>query len=119
MQGIGLGFGRGEAHASSMHLIQILLPHYDNTGQRFSATIYRSLEATLAERFGGVTFYSRSAAEGTWRDRHGSQHRDDIVVVEVMVETLDRDWWRAFRQGLKASFRQQELVVRASAIELL
>jgi len=102
-----------------MHLIQILLPHYDNTGQRFSATIYRSLEATLAERFGGVTFYSRSAAEGTWRDRHGSQHRDDIVVVEVMVETLDREWWRAFTQGLKASFRQQELVVRASAIELL
>ena len=102
-----------------MHLVQILLPHYDNNGRRFPAALYRVVETELAERFGGVTFYSRSAAEGTWKDARGSKHCDDIVVVEVMVDRLDRRWWARFRRHMATKFRQRELVVRASSIEVL
>jgi hypothetical protein len=102
-----------------VHLVQILLPSYDNAGQRFPARLYRAVETTLTEKFGGVTFYSRTAAEGTWKDKSGSEHRDDIVVVEVMVEALDRMWWSRFTQRVTSAFRQKELVVRAMPIELL
>ncbi len=102
-----------------MHLVQILLPHYDSKGRHFSPALYRTVEAELAEKFGGVTFYSRSAAEGTWKDARGSEHRDDIVVVEVMVGRLDRKWWARFRSQVATRFRQKELVVRASSIEVL
>jgi hypothetical protein len=102
-----------------VHLVQILLPSYDNAGRHFPARLYRAVEATLAEKFGGVTFYSRTAAEGTWTDKSGSEHRDDIVVVEVMVEVLDRAWWAGLTQRVKSAFRQKQLVVRAMPIELL
>jgi hypothetical protein len=36
-----------------------------------------------------------------------------------MVDTLDRDWWRAYRDQLAQAFRQEELVVRALSIEKL
>jgi hypothetical protein len=36
-----------------------------------------------------------------------------------MTETLDRDWWRDYREKLASRFRQQEIVMRASSFELL
>ena len=30
-----------------------------------------------------------------------------------MVETLDEAWWRAYRQELERTFRQDEIVIRA------
>jgi hypothetical protein len=102
-----------------MQLVQILLPAFDNEGRRFPAEAYRSVNASLTEKFGGVTLYARAPAEGVWKDEDGSARRDDIVVVEVMVDTVDRAWWRGFAVHLAERFRQQELVVRALAIELL
>ena len=49
----------------------------------------------------------------------GQVRRDDLVTFEVMVETLDRDWWRQYREQLARRFRQQEIVMRASSVELL
>jgi hypothetical protein len=40
-------------------------------------------------------------------------------VVEVMADTLDRKWWTAYRKTLEDRFRQQELVVRVQATELI
>lgn len=45
-----------------MHLVQILLPLYDNDGRRFPTSHYESLRAELTERFGGLTSYSRAPA---------------------------------------------------------
>jgi hypothetical protein len=73
---------------------------------------------TLSKRFGGVTAYSRAPAEGRWESR-GSTHHDEVLVVEVMVDTLDRGWWAEFRKKLEEAFRQQEIVVRAQDIERL
>ena len=102
-----------------MHLVQILLPLADNDGAPFAPSEYEDVRKTLTERFGGVTAYVRAPAEGHWKEGEGSTARDEIVIYEVMVESLDRPWWAEFRERLRERFRQEELVVRATALELL
>lgn len=102
-----------------MYLIQILLPLYDNEGHAFEAREYVSLRSDLADRFGGVTAYTRAPARGVWKDDSGETSRDDIVIFEVMTETLDRPWWAQFRQTLEKRFRQESVIVRALDSTLL
>jgi len=99
-----------------MHLIQIILPLYDNDGEPIPRELFREVRQQLVDRFGGVTAFTRAPAEGLWQDGARVQ-RDDVLLYEVMVESLDRDWWTAYRQQLEERFRQQELVVRAHRIE--
>ena len=100
------------------YLIQLLLPVSDNKGQPYPQKVLREISASLTEGFGGVTAFSRSPAKGTWiNDDH--EERDDVIVIEVMAETLDREWWLAFRQRLEITMGQSEIVVRSQAIERL
>lgn len=101
------------------HLVQILLPVYDNAGVQFGAGLYDTVVRELTQRFGGLTAYARAPASGLWKETPGKTRRDDIVVYEVMVEELDRAWWRAYREALEKRFEQDELVVRAQEIERL
>jgi hypothetical protein len=98
------------------HLVQVLLPLRDNDGRAFEAADFSRVRAELTERFGGVTAYVNAPAEGVWREG-GEEDRDTIVLFEVMADDLDRLWWRAYRETLRARFRQEELVVRAIAME--
>lgn len=102
-----------------MHLIQILLPLYDNSGRPFPQREYGRVRDELAERFGGITAYVRSPAEGLWRETPTLTVRDDIVIYEVMTEQLDRSWWRTYREKLALRFRQDLLIVRVSEVQLL
>ena len=95
------------------YLVQILLPVYDNEGHPFEPDEYVRLRSELADRFGGVTAYTRAPARGVWKDDSGETTRDDIVIFEVMTDTLDRDWWTGFRKNLERRFRQDSLIVRA------
>ncbi|MEQ1669382.1 MAG: hypothetical protein ABL893_00850 [Hyphomicrobium sp.] len=101
-----------------MHLIQILLPVRDNDGRPFGPHPFEEIAFTLSKKFGGFTGYTRAPAEGRWETSGKTQH-DDVLVVEVMVDTLDRAWWTAFRKGLETTFRQTKVIVRAQKTELL
>jgi hypothetical protein len=92
---------------------------YDNTGQSYPPGEFRRIRQELTDRFGGVTAYTRAPAEGSWEDDQGRVHHDDVAVIEVMVESLDRAWWSRYREELAARFRQHELVVRATPMETL
>ena len=59
-----------------MFLVEILLPLYDNEGRRFGAGEFDRVSEELAGRFGGVTAFRRSPAEGVWREG-GGESRDD------------------------------------------
>ena len=96
-----------------MFLVQILLPLYDNAGKPFDEKEYLRLRSELADRFGGVTAYTRAPARGVWKDEAGATTRDDIVIFEVMTRELDRKWWTNFRRELESHFRQESLIVRA------
>jgi hypothetical protein len=100
-------------------LVEFLLPVSDNQGAHFPKEEFDRVRRELTERFGGVTAFMRSPAVGLWEDESGATRRDDLVTFEVMAETLDRDWWRDYREQLRQRFRQQEIVMRASEFELL
>ena len=102
-----------------MHLVQLLLPLYDNEGRAFPSGHYAGVRATLTDRFGGLTAYTRAPAQGLWSESDGPPKRDDIVVYEVMTDTLDRAWWADFRRSLERRFAQEELVIRALGVERL
>ena len=101
-----------------MHLIEILLPLKGPAGVEFPATEFEQLARELTEQFGGVTAFTRSPAEGRWKNQGSTEH-DDIVVMEVMTEVLDRDWWEALRIRLMRQFHQEELIIRCRLIEML
>lgn len=102
-----------------MYLVQLLLPLFDNDGTAFEAGEYVRLRTELADRFGGVTAYTRAPARGVWKDDAGETTRDDIVIFEVMTADLDQAWWTEFRQQLESRFRQDTLIVRALTSTLL
>lgn len=102
-----------------MHLIQVLLPLYDNQGKAFTAELFSSLRDELAQRFGGVTVYSRSPADGIWQDEAEHAVHDEVILFEVMTAELDRAWWARFRREQERRFEQEEIVIRAQAITRL
>jgi hypothetical protein len=102
-----------------MHLVQLLLPLYDNDGRRFDEAPFAAVRRELTARFGGVTAYTRSPATGLWKKDEGTVDRDEVVIVEVMVDELDRSWWRGYGRELAERFRQDSIVVRAIAVDTL
>ena len=116
--------GGGDSHVrprvgQGVHVVEILLPLRDNDGRRFGPELYGWVRETLVERFGGLTAFTRSPAEGLWEPEEGGRSRNEVVIVEIMAERLDRGWWRGFRQDLERRFRQEEIVVRARETERL
>jgi ferredoxin len=108
-----------EGGSTIMYLIQILLPLYDNDGRNFPQEEFVRVRDELTERYGGITTYVRSPAEGLWKDSSTTTVHDDIVIYEVMTDHLDRPWWRWFREELARRFRQDVLIVRVSEVQLL
>ena len=101
-----------------MYLIQILLPLYDNEGEAFDRKVQDSVRDELTKKFGGVTAFRSSPAEGTWREG-GQVSHDAIIIFEVMADELEREWWATYRAGLESRLRQEKLIVRATSIEQL
>jgi hypothetical protein len=100
------------------YLVQMLLPVYDNGGGRLTTDHYNSVRIKLTEIFGGLTAYTRAPAEGVWNS-DGKVKRDDIVVVEVMAQSLDRAFWADYRRELERLFHQDKIVIRAQTYEAL
>jgi len=101
-----------------MELVQILLPLTDNDAKPFPEDVLRRIKEELSDHFGGLTAYERSPARGVWR-QGADQHRDEVVIVEVMTDNLDDGWWKQFRRRVEAELHQMELVVRCMPIRRL
>lgn len=102
-----------------MHLVQLLLPLYSNAGERFPKQLYARVREELVRQFGGLTAYARAPLSGLWQESEGQTVHDDLIIYEIMVESLDEGWWRQYRQLLEDRFQQQSLVVRAHRIKIL
>jgi hypothetical protein len=101
-----------------VYLIQILLPLYDNEGGTFDRQAYDRVRDELTTKFGGITAFRSSPAEGIWKEGERVS-RDAVIIFEVMAGELERAWWTQYRAGLEARFRQDKLIVRATPIEQL
>jgi hypothetical protein len=104
--------------SDAMHLVQILLPRADNSGNPFSKEDYDRVKEELARQFQGVTAYLRAPAEGLWKQGKESS-RDDIVILEVMAKKIDLPDWTARRADLEKRFRQDEVIIRDMSIEVI
>ena len=96
-----------------MEVFQIVLPLYDNGGTKLPRTHFDTTVAELTDKFGGATAFTRSPAEGFWETPEGGLQRDDVIVVEVMVETSDAAWWAGYKAQLEARFKQDTVLIRA------
>ena len=101
-----------------MNLVQMLLPLRNNDGHAFGKPLFEEVRSDLADHFGGVTTYMRAPATGIWED-DGEQVKDDVVIFEVMVDHIEREFWRLYRLELQEKFEQDVIVVRAQKIEML
>jgi len=102
-----------------MHVIEILLPLRDKEGTPFPRSALDRVRHELTNQFGGVTAHLRAPAAGAWKDDEGGVERDDVVIVEVMADALDRGWWADYRRELETRFRQDEILIRATTCERL
>jgi hypothetical protein len=103
-----------------MYLIQLLLPIAvpDQAG----AVVTTALAETrreLTERFGGSTAYVRSPAKGLWAAPDGELEQDEVVMVEVVADVLDRNWWKEYTERLAVRFHQQVIHARAMPVDVL
>ena len=101
-----------------MVLIQLLLPATGATRTEGQAPLAET-RRELAERFDGLTAYVRSPAKGLWTAADGRTEQDDVVMMEIVTESFDRAWWRAYAATLAARFDQESIHVRAVQIEML
>jgi len=108
-----------KAPSQPMKLLQLFLPLYDNQGHAFPKAYFDHIREDLAKNFGGVTAFVRSPAVGVWENDNGAVCRDDVVLFEVIVDAVDRDWWSSYRRGLERQFSQDTILVRATEIDLL
>jgi hypothetical protein len=99
------------------HLIQILLPLRMRDGTDVPESTFAAVRVELTERFGGITAYSRSPATGLWKRTEADVERDQVIMIEVVVEAFDRDWWAQYRQQLEQRFGQEEVHARALPIQ--
>ena len=102
-----------------MFLVQMLLPLFDNAGAAFPPETFRHVQDELTQAWGGVTAYTRSPAQGRWKEQGDRVAHDEVLIFEVMVESLDRAWWSRYRSELERRFAQQAMVMRAMAVEVL
>ncbi len=96
-----------------MVLIQLLLPITPGARDHITQT-----QRELANKFSGLTAYLRSPAKGLWTAPDGDVERDDVVMVEVVTESFDREWWRDYAATLRARFTQESIHIRALNVEM-
>ena len=102
-----------------MHVVEIFLPLKRRDGSNQPRERFGEVRRELIARFGGLTAFTRAPAEGLWESPDGDVGRDSIVIFEVMADALDRAWWSSYRATLERLFEQDEILIRASAIERL
>jgi hypothetical protein len=96
-------------------LVQILVPRSTGDGKPVNRLWFEALLKELTDQFGGATSYLRAPGEGLWVTGE-NRERDDIAVVEVMIDRLDESYWRHFRKRLEMELSQDVIVIRAQEI---
>jgi hypothetical protein len=96
-----------------MQIIEIFLPLRRGDGSEIDPKEIREIVEDLAGRFGGATAFTRAPASGLWESGSGLE-KDEVIIVEVMTKSLNRDWWHSLRLRLERQFQQERIMMRAT-----
>jgi hypothetical protein len=102
-----------------MYLFEIFLPLTLNDGTKQPVELFARVREELIERFGGVTAFIRSPAKGVWQLEENERTEDEIVIYEVMSESVDQLGWQTYKREIEQRFQQQELLFRTSRVDLI
>jgi hypothetical protein len=102
-----------------MYLFEIFLPLTLNDGTKQPVELFARVREELLKRFGGVTAFIRSPAKGVWQLEENERAEDEIVIYEVMSESVDQLWWQTYKREIEQRFQQQELLIRTSRVDLI
>jgi|SRR3954462_6746018 hypothetical protein len=96
----------------ALRIVEIFLPAAFPDGTPVPKAQFDLVRQEIVELFGGVTSYDLTPARGLWKDA-GQVEADPIVVMEVMTTgSVDKRWWKAFRNRMEDAFRQKEILIR-------
>ena len=104
---------------SSLRRYEILLPLRFNDGRPVPSELVAETVIRLREQFGAVSAENQTI-QGQWQ-HEGVVYRDDLVRVFVDVpDTSDnREFFRQFKQRVKADFQQLDIWLTSHPIDVL
>lgn len=94
--------------SEAAHLVQVVLPATPASRELLSET-----RQELVSRFKAVTAYRRSPADSHGIGSSGVDAQDDAIVVEVLVDDFDGEWWCIYGELLAIRFGVDSIQVRA------
>jgi hypothetical protein len=101
-----------------LNVVELFLPIERGDGSETSVDDLGRILVHLTNQFGGATAFARSPAAGLWQ-QGSSVEQDRIVIIEVIVETIDQQWWTEYRKNLEEEFKQERILIRATPCNLL
>jgi hypothetical protein len=87
-----------------MELVQILLPLRDGQSRDFPSELYDKIASEMTERFGGVTAYTRTPAEGRWKPDGHKPEAEDVVASKSWSRRWTENGGLNIEEGLRARF---------------
>ncbi len=102
-----------------MFVVELFLPLEKPDGSPVPAQVFERVKGELTNRFGGVTSYLQSPAEGAWKPDAEQIIHDRVAIFEVMVKDVDTAWWREYRHKLEAELDQHQILARLYQVTVL
>lgn len=102
-----------------MFVVELFLPLETSSGKPVPAETFERIKAELTDRFGGVTAFLRSPADGAWKPSEGTVVHDQVTIFEVMVNDVDTAWWHRYRKALEVELEQERILARLYQVTVL
>jgi hypothetical protein len=102
-----------------MFVVELFLPLEKNDGTAVPPAVFDRIQRQLTDRFGGVTSFLRSPAEGAWKPTGKDVVHDRVAIFEVMVDDVDTSWWRDYRHQLEEELEQEHILARLYQVTVL
>ena len=100
---------------------EIYLPVRYNDGTEIEPEKFERVERELVERFGGVTSVQRQfPLRGVWKGE--KQTYLDLVVIFTVIDLSGADvgeFFTSYKEKLKSSFRQEEVLITVHELMVL
>jgi hypothetical protein len=101
-----------------LDIVEFFLPIDRGDGSEVSVDDLGRILVHLTNQFGGATAFTRSPAAGLWQQGASVEH-DRVVIIEVIVDAIDEQWWTDYRMALEQDFSQERILIRATPCRLL
>lgn len=104
-----------------MRKYELYLPLKYNDGKDIEEEKLREVKAELVDAFGAITVSSLSSPyQGTWK-YGGVEFIDDIIKIEVVAtnDRATRRFFKAFKERLKKSLRQIDILITTHGIQVI